>query len=145
MNENKCYAVIAAKFNAEVVDKLLEGAIKALREHGVPDSAIELVRVPGAFELPFTAKMLAFSSKYAAVICLGAVIRGETEHYDYVCDAAAHGIMQAGLDTGVPIIFGVLTCNTEEQAMARAGGAHGNKGADAALAAIEMATLLNKP
>lgn len=136
------FAIVAAKFNAEIVDKLLDGALLALREHGIPDSEVEVMRVPGAFELPFMAKSLAATSKYQAVICLGAVIRGDTDHYDYVCQAAAHGIMQAGLDTGVPIIFGVLTCDTEEQAMARAGGAHGNKGADAAIAAIEMAALL---
>ena len=136
------FAIVAAKFNAEIVDKLLDGALLVLREHGIPDSEVEVMRVPGAFELPFMAKSLAATSKYQAVICLGAVIRGDTDHYDYVCQAAAHGIMQAGLDTGVPIIFGVLTCDTEEQAMARAGGAHGNKGADAAIAAIEMAALL---
>lgn len=137
-------AIIAAKFNAEIVDRLLEGAKTAFKKSGVPDSAVDIVRVPGAFELPLMAKTLASTGRYAAVICLGAVIRGDTDHYDYVCQAATHGILQAGLETGVPVIFGVLTCETEEQAMERAGGAHGNKGADAALAALEMAVLTQR-
>jgi 6,7-dimethyl-8-ribityllumazine synthase len=138
----KQYAVIAAKFNAEIVDKLLAGAVTTLRKQGVSDEAVEIYRVPGAFELPFLAKHLAQSKRYEAVICLGAVIRGDTDHYDYVCQAATHGILQAGMETGVPVIFGVLTCETDEQALERAGGAHGNKGADAAMAALEMVQLL---
>lgn len=138
----KQYAVIAAKFNVEVVDKLLAGAVTTLRKQGVPDESVDVYRVPGAFELPFLAKQLAKSKQYAAVICLGAVIRGDTDHYDYVCQAATHGILQAGMETGVPVIFGVLTCDTDEQALERAGGEHGNKGADAAFAALEMVQLL---
>lgn len=138
------YAIIAAKFNVEIVDKLLAGAVATLREQSVPDAAVEVLWVPGAFELPLTAKSLAATGDYAAVICLGAVIRGDTDHYDYVCQVAAHGILQAGMETGVPVIFGVLTCDTEEQALERTGGAHGNKGADAAIAAIEMAKLFSE-
>jgi 6,7-dimethyl-8-ribityllumazine synthase len=138
----KTIAVIAAKFNAEIVDKLLAGAVATLRDQGVPDEAVEVYRVPGAFELPFLAKSLAQTNRYAAVICLGAVIRGDTDHYDYVCQAATHGILQAGMETGVPVIFGVLTCDTDEQATERAGGAQGNKGADAAMAALAMTQLV---
>lgn len=138
------FAIVAAKFNREVVDLLLEGAIEGFRKQGLSDSAFDLVRVPGAFELPLVCRRLAASGRYLAVVALGAVIRGDTDHYDYVCDAAARGILDANLTTGVPVIFGVLTCDNDEQAMARAGGAHGNKGFDAALAAIEMANLLEK-
>ncbi len=138
------YAIIAAKFNVEIVDKLLSGAVATLREQGVPDAAVEILWVPGAFELPLTAKTLAATGEYVAVICLGAVIRGDTDHYDYVCQAATHGILQAGMETGVPIIFGVLTCDTEGQALERTGGAHGNKGVDAAISAVEMATLFHE-
>ena len=108
------------------------------------NDAVDLVWVPGAFELPLVAQKLAGSNKYAAIICLGAVIRGDTDHYDYVCKAAAEGILQAGLATGVPILFGVLTCDTDEQALDRAGGKAGNKGADVALAALEMADLMRQ-
>jgi 6,7-dimethyl-8-ribityllumazine synthase len=127
-----------------VVDRLLAGAQAALRRHGVAADAVHVVRVPGSFELPLTAQALASSGRYAAVICLGAVIQGDTDHYDYVCSAATSGISQAALKTGVPIIFGVLTCNTMEQALDRAGGKAGNKGAEAAVAALEMASLLGK-
>jgi 6,7-dimethyl-8-ribityllumazine synthase len=136
------FAVVAAKFNREVVDKLVEGALSAFRQHSVRDEAIDLVCVPGSFEIPLTAKQLAQTGKYVAVVCLGAVILGETDHYQHVCEQAAAGILRAGLDTGVPVIFGVLTCRTEEQALDRAGGKEGNKGFDAAVAAIEMANLL---
>ncbi|MBI1831097.1 MAG: 6,7-dimethyl-8-ribityllumazine synthase [Planctomycetes bacterium] len=136
------FAIVASKFNLEVVEKLVDGAKGALRSKGVPEDAIDLAWVPGAFELPLVAQRLAASKRYAAVICLGAVIRGDTDHYDYVCKAAADGILQAGLTTGVPVLFGVLTCDTDEQALDRAGGKSGNKGADVALAAIEMANLL---
>jgi 6,7-dimethyl-8-ribityllumazine synthase len=137
-------AIAVAKFNAEITEKLLHGAVKALHDHGVADTSIDVVRVPGAFELPLTAKRLAESGKYAAVIALGAVIRGDTDHYDYVCQAAMHGLLHAGLDVDLPVIFGVLTCNTEAQALARAGGTEGNKGADAALAALEMINVLDQ-
>ena len=138
------FAIIASKFNYEVVDNLVAGAKDALRRHGVVDDAVDLAWVPGAFELPLIAQKLAGSKKYAAVICLGTVIRGDTDHYDYVCNAAADGILQAGLSTGVPVLFGVLTCDTDEQALDRAGGKAGNKGFDVALAAIEMANLLKQ-
>jgi len=136
------FALVASKFNHEIVDRLVVGAREALLKHGVKDDAIDLVLVPGAFELPLIGERLAASKKYAAVICLGAVIRGDTDHYDYVCKAATDGILQANLTTGVPVLFGVLTCDTDEQAEERVGGKHGNKGTDVALAAIEMANLL---
>ncbi len=136
------FAVVAAKFNREIVDKLVEGALSAFRQHGVRDDAIDLVWVPGSFELPLTARCLAETGNYLAVVCLGAVILGETDHYQHVCEQAAAGILRAGLETGVPVLFGVLTCRTEEQALDRAGGKEGNKGFDAAVAAIEMANLL---
>jgi 6,7-dimethyl-8-ribityllumazine synthase len=136
------YAIVVARFNSEVTDKLLAGAVGAFREQGICDDALTTVRVPGAFELPLVARALAAGGQYAAVVCLGAVIRGDTDHYDYVCRAATDGILRAGMDTGVPVIFGVLTCDTDEQAAARTGGAHGNKGADAARAAVEMAGLM---
>jgi 6,7-dimethyl-8-ribityllumazine synthase len=138
------FAVVASKFNQDVVERLVAGAMDALVRNGIEEDAIDLAFVPGAFELPLAAQKLASSKKYAAVICLGAVIRGDTDHYDYVCKAATDGILQAGLATGVPVLFGVLTCDTEEQALDRAGGKAGNKGADVALAAIEMVNLLKQ-
>jgi 6,7-dimethyl-8-ribityllumazine synthase len=138
------FAVVAAQFNVEVVDRLVEGAMAELHKHGVREADIDLVRVPGAFELPLACQKLASTGRYAAVIALGAVIRGDTDHYDYVCRGATDGLMRVSLDTGVPISFGVLTCQTDELAMERAGGKHGNKGADAAQAAIEMANLMAK-
>jgi 6,7-dimethyl-8-ribityllumazine synthase len=138
------FAIVASKFNHEIVERLVAGATEALRRHGVGEEAIDLAWVPGAYELPLIAQKLAGAKKYAAVICLGAVIRGDTDHYDYVCQAAADGILQASLTTGVPVLFGVLTCDTDEQALDRAGGKAGNKGADVALAAIEMVNLLRQ-
>jgi 6,7-dimethyl-8-ribityllumazine synthase len=138
------FAVVAARFNQLIVDSLVSGAIDALHRHGVAESAIDIVRVPGSFEIPVVAQRLAASQNYAAVICLGAVIRGETDHYDHVANAAASGVAQAALATGVPVIFGVLTCDTLAQAMNRAGAKSGNKGFEAALAAIEMANLLKQ-
>ena len=137
-------AIVAAKFNRDVVDRLVDGALDGLRKHGVSEMAIDLLRVPGSFELPLTCQWLAATGRYAAVIALGAVVRGDTDHYDYVCHAATQGLVQANLNTGVPVVFGVLTCDTEEQALARAGGAEGNKGFDAALAALEMANLFTQ-
>ena len=102
------YAIIASRFNSEITDKLVAGALGAFGEHGVPIDTITVVRVPGAFEIPITAKRLASSGKYAAIVCLGAVINGDTDHYEYVCRAAADGILQAGMETGVPVMFGVL-------------------------------------
>jgi 6,7-dimethyl-8-ribityllumazine synthase len=138
------FAIVASKFNREIVDKLVAGAKEGFAKHRVGEDRLDLAWVPGAVEIPLVAQRLAASKKYAAVIGLGAVIRGDTDHYDYVAHAAATGILQAGLSTGIPVIFGVLTCDTEEQALARAGGSEGNKGHDAALAAIEMANLLQQ-
>jgi 6,7-dimethyl-8-ribityllumazine synthase len=138
------FAIVAARFNDYIVNQLVAGATDALQRHGVADDRIDLVRVPGSFEIPVVAQKLGKSGKYAAVICLGCVIRGETDHYDHVASAAASGIATAGLNSGVPVIFGVLTCETLEQAINRAGGKAGNKGAEAALTAIEMINLLEK-
>ncbi|HET7394884.1 MAG TPA: 6,7-dimethyl-8-ribityllumazine synthase [Gammaproteobacteria bacterium] len=135
-------AIVAARFNSFVVDKLVSGALDTLREQGVADEDITLVRVPGAFELPLTVQELATDSDYDAVIALGAVIRGDTPHFDFVAGECARGLSQVALDTGVPVAFGVLTCDTAEQALERAGGKAGNKGADAAMTALEMANLL---
>lgn len=138
------FAVIVARFNSLVTDALLAGCRDALARHGVADERIDLVRVPGSFELPITARRLAELGRHAAIICLGCVIRGETDHYDHVAGQAAAGVMQAGLATGTPVVFGVLTTDTVEQALNRAGLKAGNKGADAALTAIEMVNLFRK-
>jgi 6,7-dimethyl-8-ribityllumazine synthase len=138
------FALVAARFNHVIVDQLIAGALDGLRRHGVADDAIDLVRVPGAYEIPVIAQHLAEGGAYAAVICLGAVIRGDTSHYDHVAGAAASGIAQAALATGVPVIFGVLTCDTLEQAVNRSGAKSGNKGFESALAAIEMVNLLKQ-
>jgi 6,7-dimethyl-8-ribityllumazine synthase len=138
------FGLVAARFNSLVVDPLIAGALDALRRHGVADDAIDVVRVPGSFEIPLVAQTLAASGRYAAVVCLGAVIKGDTDHYDHVAGQAAAGVARAALETGVPVIFGVLTCDTLEQSLDRAGGKAGNKGADAALAAIEMVNLLRR-
>ena len=138
------FALVAARFNQFIVEPLLAGAIDALLRHGVKADAVDTVRVPGSFEIPLVAKRLAASGKYAAVVCLGAVIRGETSHYDHVAGAAASGVAQAALATDVPVIFGVLTCDTVEQAINRAGAKAGNKGFESALVAIEMVNLLKK-
>ncbi len=137
-------AIVVARFNDLITERLLSGAMGTLTAHGVDESDITVAWVPGAFELPLTAKKLANTGKYDAVITLGCVIRGATTHYDYVCNEAAKGIAAAGNESGVPVIFGVLTTETIEQAMERAGTKAGNKGADAALASIEMANLLKK-
>ena len=138
------FALVAARFNKCVVDGLLGGARDGFKRHGVADDAVDVVWVPGSFEIPLVAKRLAKSGKYAAVVCLGAVIRGETGHYDHVAGGAANGVAAASVDSGVPVIFGILTCDTLEQAVNRAGGKGGNKGFDAALAAIEMVNLLRQ-
>ncbi len=138
------FAIVAARFNQNVVEKLLDGANEGFKSLGVTEESLDLIWVPGSFEVPLVAQRLAASTKYAAVVCLGAVIRGDTDHYEYVAGEAARGVMEASLATGVPVIFGILTCATEEQALDRAGGKEGNKGRDAALAAIEMANLLPK-
>ena len=138
------FALVAGRFNSFVVEHLVAGAIDTLRRHGVDEKALDLVRVPGSYEIPLVAHKLAASGQYACVICLGAVIRGDTDHYDYVAGEAAKGIAQAALSTGVPVIFGVLTCDTLEQAINRAGAKAGNKGGEAALSAIEMVNLLGR-
>ncbi len=138
------FAVVAARFNEVVVRELVDGALDALRARGATDEDVDIVWVPGSFELPLAARRLAATGLYGAVICLGAVIRGETPHFDHVAEQAAHGIRRVGEDTGVPAVFGVLTTDTFGQAMDRAGGAHGNKGWDAAMAAMEMASLLGR-
>jgi 6,7-dimethyl-8-ribityllumazine synthase len=138
------FALVVARFNGTIVEDLVAGALDGLRRHGVGDDAIDLVRVPGSFEIPLVAQKLASTNRYAALICLGAVIRGETSHYDHVAGEAAGGVARASLSSGVPVIFGVLTCETLEQAINRAGGKAGNKGFDSALAAIEMVNLLRK-
>ena len=134
-------AIVASRFNERIVTRLVEGAVDCLRRHGVPEEYVTTIWVPGAFELPVAAKRLASAREFDAIVCLGAVIRGDTPHFDYVAAEAARGIGQAALDTGVPITFGVLTTDTVAQAEERAGGKMGNKGFDAALAAIEMANL----
>jgi 6,7-dimethyl-8-ribityllumazine synthase len=138
------FAVVTTRFNEFVVDSLLKGALDALRRHGATDKQIEIVRVPGAFDLPVAARKLATSRRYEALIALGAVIRGQTPHFDYVAGECASGLARIALESGVPIAFGVLTTDTMEQAVDRAGGKAGNKGADAALAALEMANLLRR-
>ena len=138
------FAILAARFNEFIVGPLVSGAADALRLHGVGRDRIDLVRVPGSFEIPVAAKKLAESGDYAAVICLGCIIRGDTDHYDHVAGAATSGIAAVGRETGIPVIFGVLTCDTLEQAIHRAGAKAGNKGAEAAMVAIEMANLLAK-
>ncbi len=135
------WAIAASRFNSLVVERLVEGAIDALVRHGAEPGDISVCRVPGAFELPFAAREIARSGSYDAVICLGAVVRGETSHYDLVTNETAKGIASVSLETGVPIAFGVLTTENLEQALERAGAKAGNKGFDAAMTAIEMANL----
>ena len=134
-------AVVVARFNDFITSRLQEGAIAALSQYGVADDDITVVSVPGSFEVPFVAKRLAAANKHDAVICLGAVIRGETDHYEHVAGEAAKGIAAAGMASGVPVIFGILTTDTVEQAINRAGGKSGNHGYSAAVTAIEMANL----
>ena len=135
-------AIVASRFDkANVIERLIEGAVQTAGECGVPDHALDLVRVPGAFELPVLARRLAVTDRYDAIVCVGAVVRGETPHFDYIAGEAARGIADAARDFGVPVTFGVITADTEQQARERAGGKAGNKGREAMLAAIEMATL----
>jgi 6,7-dimethyl-8-ribityllumazine synthase len=138
------FAIVAARFNGLITDSLLAGCRDAFARHGVAEDRLDVAWVPGSFEVPLVARKMAESGRYAAVICLGAVIRGETGHYDHVAGQAAAGVMQAGLASGVPVIFGILTTDTVEQALNRAGLKAGNKGSDAALAAIEMVNLLDR-
>jgi len=136
--------IVCARFNEFIVSKLLGGAIDGLRRHGVPEDHIETAWVPGAFEIPLIAKKMAESGRYDAVICLGTVIRGSTSHYDLVCSEVTKGIAQVSLQTGIPVIFGINTTETIEQAIERAGTKAGNKGYDAAIAAIEMVNLIGE-
>jgi len=138
------FAIVAARFNEFIVDALVRGAVDALRRHGANDKQIELVRAPGAFDLPLVARKLALSKKYDAIIALGAVIKGATAHFDYVAGECAGGLARVAQDTGVPVAFGVLTTDTIEQAIERSGTKAGNKGADAAVTAIELANLLRR-
>jgi len=138
------FAIIVSRFNEFITGKLLEGAIDALIRHGAVEKNIDIIKVPGSFELPLVAKKAAQKKSYDAVICLGTIIRGATPHFDYVAAEASKGIATASMDTGVPIAFGVLTTDTIEQAIERAGTKSGNKGWDSAMVAIEMAQLLKK-
>ena len=136
------FAVVASRFNEAIVGRLVDGALDGLRRHGVDESRVDVAWVPGAFELPVVAQKLAVSGLYDAVVALGAVIRGATGHYDFVAGQCAAGIQRVQLDTGVPVVFGVLTTDTIEQAVERSGSKAGNKGFEAAATAIEMANLM---
>jgi len=142
--DGKKFGIIVARFNSFICEKLLEGALDSLLRSGASDDDIDVVRVPGAFEIPLIAKKMAKSQKYDAIICLGVVIRGATPHFDVVVNEVSKGSAQVGLETEVPVIFGVLTTETIEQAIERSGTKAGNKGSDVAIAAIEMADLINK-
>jgi 6,7-dimethyl-8-ribityllumazine synthase len=137
-------AVIVARYHEPISKKLLDGALEALRAHGIEDDRVAVIWVPGSFELPQAAMVLAKSRRFHALVCLGVVIRGETPHFEHVARVAADGIAHVGLTTGIPTAFGVITAESEEQAWARAGGSVGNRGADAALAALEMAGLIGR-
>jgi 6,7-dimethyl-8-ribityllumazine synthase len=136
------YAIVASRWNPRIVEALVAGALKAFREHGVADDAIDVVRVPGALEIPLAAARLAAEGRHAAIVALGCVVRGETRHYEHVADGCASGLARIALDFRVPVLNGVLAVENHADAEARAGGAHGNKGEDVALAALEMADLM---
>jgi 6,7-dimethyl-8-ribityllumazine synthase len=138
------FAILAARFNEFIVDQLVHGAVASLKRHGATDKQIEIVRVPGAFDMPVVARKLALSKRYDAIIGLGAVIKGSTAHFDFVAGECAGGLGRVATDTGIPVAFGVLTTDTIEQAIERAGTKAGNKGADAAVTAIELANLLRR-
>lgn len=142
--KGKKFAIVISRFNEFISSSLLEGCVDTLARHGAQDSAIDAVWVPGAFEIPVVAQRLAKSKKYDAVICLGTVIRGSTPHFEFVASEAAKGVAKVSLDTSVPCVFGIITADTLEQAIERAGTKDGNKGRDAALSAIEMANLSDK-
>ncbi|MUK88383.1 6,7-dimethyl-8-ribityllumazine synthase [Ornithinibacillus sp. L9] len=144
VGSNLKIGIIVGRFNEFITSKLLDGAIDTLKRHGVDESNIDVAWVPGAFEIPLVAQKMAQNSEYDAVITLGTVIRGSTPHFDYVCNEAAKGVSQAALQSGKPVIFGVLTTETIEQAIERAGTKAGNKGSEAAVSAIEMANLVNQ-
>jgi 6,7-dimethyl-8-ribityllumazine synthase len=138
------FGIVVSRFNSFITDRLLAGALDALKQSGAADDRIQIVRIPGSFEIPIAAKKLAVTGRFDSLICIGCVLRGETSHYDYVASETARGIQLAQLDTGVPMIFCVLTCDTLEQAIDRAGLKSGNKGYDSGLAAVEMASLSRK-
>lgn len=138
------YAIVVSRFNEFITERLLSGAVSGLKGHGVSEDDIDVVWVPGAFEIPLIASKLAHSKQYDAIICLGSVIRGSTTHYDYVCNEAAKGIAGVSMQTGVPVMFGVITTENIEQAIERAGSKAGNKGYEAALGAIEMVSLIRQ-
>jgi len=140
--KGKKFAIVASRFNDFITKKLLEGALDAINRHGGDEKNVEVVWVPGAFEVPLIASKLAKTNRFDAVICLGTVIRGSTPHFDYIASEVAKGIAQAGLATGIPVSFGIITADSLEQAIERAGTKQGNKGADAALSAIEMANVI---
>jgi 6,7-dimethyl-8-ribityllumazine synthase len=142
--EGRSFGIVASRFNDFVVKALLDGAIEAIRRHGGDAGAVDVAWVPGSYEIPVVAREMAVSGRYDAIICLGAVIRGATAHFDYVASGAASGISQVALETGVPVIFGVITTETIEQAIERAGTKMGNKGFEAAVSAMEMADLMPK-
>ena len=142
--KGKNFAVVVSRFNETISERLLSGAIDMLERHGTEGKNIAVIWVPGAFEIPFIAKHLAGTKKYDAIICLGAVIRGDTPHFDFIATQASRGIAQVSLETGVPCIFGVLTCDTIDQAIERSGTKTGNKGAQAALDALELSDLLGR-
>jgi len=141
ISKGKRYAIVVSRFNDFITSRLLSGAVDALKRHGVKDAEIEVARVPGSFEIPYAAARMAKSGSCDAVICLGALIRGATPHFEYIASEVSKGISQTALSTGVPVIFGVITTDTIEQAVERAGTKAGNKGAEAAAAAIEMVNL----
>ncbi len=143
-SENFKIGIVASRFNDFVVGRLVDGALDGLKRHNVKDENITLAKVPGAFEIPVAAKKMAESKKFDAIICLGAVIRGATSHYDYVCNEVSKGIAQVSLESGLPVLFGVLTTENIEQAVERSGSKAGNKGTECALAAIEMIQLLKQ-
>jgi 6,7-dimethyl-8-ribityllumazine synthase len=138
------FVIIASRWNPRIVDALIDGARRAFSEHGVAEGAVDVLRVPGAWEIPVAAQKLASSDRYAAIIALGCVVRGETRHYEHVADGCAHGLMHVALEHGVAVLNGVLAVERHEDAQARAGGAHGNKGEEVALAALEIVDLWKK-
>lgn len=138
------FALVVSRFNDFISDRLLQGALDALLRHGSKEADIHVVKVPGSFEIPMVARKLALGKKYHAVICLGAIIRGATSHFEYICSEVSKGVATVGLETGIPTIFGVITADTLEQAIERAGTKSGNKGWNAAMAAMEMANLIKQ-
>ncbi|MFO7819650.1 MAG: 6,7-dimethyl-8-ribityllumazine synthase [Halanaerobacter sp.] len=144
VGEGLNFGIVIGRFNEFISQKLLTGALDSLKRHGVAEEDVEVAWVPGAFEIPLTAQKMAKSDKYDAVICLGAVIRGDTPHFDYVCAEVSKGVAKVGLDTDLPVMFGVITTDTIEQAIERAGTKAGNKGWEAAVGALEMANLMEK-